>query len=44
MKQYWQDYWLANTGCVPDGLDFMIVIGVVILTSIITIKLNNKIK
>tara|TARA_R100000664_G_scaffold34129_2_gene54214 strand:- start:3500 stop:3634 length:135 start_codon:yes stop_codon:yes gene_type:complete len=44
MKQYWQDYWLANIGCVPDGLDLIIVMGIIIITSTITIKVNNKIK
>jgi|TARA_A100001201_G_scaffold80640_1_gene72053 hypothetical protein len=44
MKQYWQDYWLANMGCVPDGLDLIIVMGLMMITSIITIKVNNKIK
>jgi len=44
MKQYWQDYWLVNMGCVPDGLDLIIVMGIIMITSIITIKVNNKIK
>ena len=38
MKQYWTDYWLANMGCVPDGLDMTIIVGLMCLASMITIK------
>ena len=44
MKQYWIDYWLANVGCVPDGLDMMIIVGLMCVTSMITIKVKNNIK
>jgi hypothetical protein len=44
MKQYWKDYWLADYGCVPDGLDLMIIVGIICLTSMITIKIKNNIK
>ncbi len=42
MLKYWEGYWLANHGCVPDGLDFMIVILLMCVTSMITIKITNK--
>jgi len=44
MKQYWIDYWLANVGCVPDGLDMMIIVGLMCVTSMITIKVKNRFK
>ena len=44
MKQYWTDYWLANMGCVPDGLDMTIIVGLMCLASMITIKVKNNIK
>tara|TARA_R100001377_G_scaffold62650_1_gene38482 strand:+ start:94 stop:210 length:117 start_codon:yes stop_codon:yes gene_type:complete len=38
MKQYWKDYWLADYGCVPDGLDLMVIMGMIIIILIIIKK------
>ena len=31
MNRYWEDYWLAEYGCIPDGLDLMIIFGMIII-------------
>jgi len=36
MKQYWTDYWLYNQGCAPDGLDLMIIFGIIIIILMLT--------
>lgn len=38
MKQYWKDWWLAEYGCTPDGLDIFIVI----LLILILMRLTDK--
>tara|TARA_R100000808_G_C2143793_1_gene151567 strand:+ start:1138 stop:1254 length:117 start_codon:yes stop_codon:yes gene_type:complete len=38
MKKYWEDYWLADYGCTPDGLDLMIIVGMIIIMLMIIKK------
>tara|TARA_X000001382_G_scaffold124395_1_gene108906 strand:+ start:55 stop:171 length:117 start_codon:yes stop_codon:yes gene_type:complete len=36
MKEYWNDYWMANYGCIPDGLDLMIIFGMITIIIMLT--------
>ena len=36
MNRYWKDYWLSGYGIVPDGLDLMIIFGMIIIILMLT--------
>tara|TARA_R100001594_G_scaffold141107_1_gene186785 strand:+ start:269 stop:382 length:114 start_codon:yes stop_codon:yes gene_type:complete len=36
MRQYWTEYWMANYGCIPDGLDLMIIFGMITIIVMLT--------